>query len=127
MFKFEYTRMNMNNHDLIEMQPIIDTFQIIAGKWKFPILYSLCESKKRFKDLQADIGEITPKMLSHELKILEVNGLISRVAYATVPVTVEYDITVYGRTLEPLLLHVQDWGKQHRLKLKSMNQMTVEQ
>lgn len=123
---FEYTRKTMDNHQLIETQPIIDTFQIIAGKWKFPILYSLCESKKRFKDLQTDIGDITPKMLSHELKILEVNGLITRVAYATVPVTVEYDITVYGRTLEPLLLHVQEWGKKHRLRLKNMSQQPVE-
>lgn len=123
---FEYTRKTMDNHQLIETQPIIDTFQIIAGKWKFPILYSLCESKKRFKDLQTDIGDITPKMLSHELKILEVNGLITRVAYATVPVTVEYDITAYGRTLEPLLLHVQEWGKKHRLRLKNMSQQPVE-
>jgi DNA-binding HxlR family transcriptional regulator len=101
----------------IEIQPVMDALEIIGGKWKFPILYSLCSGKKRFKDLLEDIGKITPKMLSTELKSLECNGLISRTAIATVPVTVEYDMTEYGKTLEPVLRHIQKWGKNHRNKI----------
>lgn len=98
----------------IEIQPVVDALEIIGGKWKFPILYSLCGGKKRFKDLLEDIGKITPKMLSAELKHLEMNGLVTRTAIATVPVTVEYEMTEYGSTLEPMLRHIQDWGKKHR-------------
>lgn len=101
----------------IEIQPVMDALEVIGGKWKFPILYSLCSGKKRFKDLLGDIGKITPKMLSLELKDLEINGLITRTAIATVPVTVEYEMTEYGLTLKPVLVHIQDWGKKHREKI----------
>ena len=107
--------------DKIEIQPVMDALEVIGGKWKFPILYSLCSGKKRFKDLLEDIGKITPKMLSVELKDLELNGLITRTAIATVPVTVEYEMTVYGLTLKPVLSHIQDWGKKHRKKVMSEN------
>jgi len=101
----------------IQIQPVMDALEIIGGKWKFPILYSLCGGKKRFKDLLEDIGKITPKMLSSELKSLECNGLVSRKAIATVPVTVEYELTEYGETLEPVLRHIQMWGMNHRKKI----------
>ena len=107
--------------DKIEIQPVMDALEVIGGKWKFPILYSLCSGKKRFKDLLEDIGKITPKMLSIELKDLELNGLVTRTAIATVPVTVEYDMTKYGLTLKPVLQHIQDWGKKHRQKVMREN------
>lgn len=103
--------------DKIEIQPVMDALEVIGGKWKFPILYSLCSGKKRFKDLLEDIGKITPKMLSMELKDLEINGLITRTAIPTVPVTVEYEMTSYGQTLKPVLVHIQEWGKNHRKKV----------
>ncbi|HAY3538550.1 helix-turn-helix transcriptional regulator [Elizabethkingia anophelis] len=103
--------------DKIEIQPVMDALEVIGGKWKFPILYTLCSGKKRFKDLLEDIGKITPKMLSLELKDLEINGLVTRTAIATVPVTVEYEMTEYGQTLKPVLMHIQDWGKKHREKI----------
>ncbi|AYB35131.1 winged helix-turn-helix transcriptional regulator [Chryseolinea soli] len=106
----------MKNNKL-EIQPVMDALEVIGGKWKFPILYSLCSGKKRFKDLLEDIGKITPKMLSLELKDLEINGLVTRTAIATVPVTVEYEMTKYGTTLEPVLRHIQDWGKKHRARI----------
>ncbi len=107
--------------DKIEIQPVMDALEVIGGKWKFPILYSLCSGKKRFKDLLGDIGKITPKMLSLELKDLELNNLVTRTAIATVPVTVEYEMTEYGLTLEPVLRHVQDWGRKHREKIIKEN------
>lgn len=111
--------------DKIEIQPVMDALEVIGGKWKFPILYSLCSGKKRFKDLLEDIGKITPKMLSLELKDLELNGLVTRTAIATVPVTVEYDMTEYGLTLEPVLRHIQDWGKKHRQKIIRENSVSM--
>jgi len=104
---------------VLEIRPVLDALELIGGRWKFVILYSLCDGKKRFKDLIADIEKITPKMLSKELKDLEKNGLVTRHAIATVPVTVEYEITEYGQTLEPVMLHIQDWGRKHREKIRS--------
>ncbi|MCU7613623.1 helix-turn-helix transcriptional regulator [Chryseobacterium sp. GMJ5] len=105
------------NENKLQIQPVMDALEIIGGKWKFSILFSLCSGKKRFKDLLHDIGRITPKMLSSELKHLECNGLVSRTAIPTVPVTVEYEMTEYGKTLEPVLRHIQEWGKAHRHRI----------
>lgn len=109
------------NKRLLEIRPVLDALEIIGGRWKFPILYSLCEGRKRFKDLLEEIDRISPKMLSQELKDMEKNGLVARYAMATVPVTVEYEMTDYGRTLEPVLIHVQEWGRKHREKIRKEN------
>lgn len=100
--------------EISEVRPVLDALEIIGGKWKFPILFSLFQSKKRFKELERDLCGITPKMLSKELKDLEMNGLVTREVFATVPVTVEYTITECGRSLEPVLRSIQDWGRTHR-------------
>lgn len=108
----------MENHEeFIEIQSVLDVFEMIGGKWKFPIIYSLCQSKKRFKELETDLKHISPKALSNALKDLEMNGLISREVFPTVPVTVEYKLTQYGKDLKPVLLAIQTWGKQHRQKI----------
>ncbi len=101
----------------LEIQPVLDAFDIIGGKWKFPVIYSLCPGKKRFKELEKDLDGVTPKALSTVLKDLEMNGLVKREVFPTVPVTVEYSLTQYGKDLKPVLLAIQDWGKKHRKKV----------
>lgn len=101
----------------IEVQPVMDVLDMIGGRWKFPILYSLCQGKKRFKELERNLVGITPKMLTQELRCLESNDLVKREVFPTVPVTVEYSITEWGRTLEPVLQTIQQWGKQHRERI----------
>lgn len=54
--------------DFIEIQSVLDAFDIIGGKWKFPIIYSLCQSKKRFNELEKDLKGISPKALTNALK-----------------------------------------------------------
>lgn len=70
---------------------------ILNGKWKIAIMCSLNESKRRFKELQRDVGRISGKMLSKELKELEMNQLVKRKVLDTRPVTVEYELTSYGQ------------------------------
>ncbi|HAW80185.1 MAG TPA: transcriptional regulator, partial [Balneola sp.] len=67
-----------------------DTMNVLNGKWKLPIIGSLLYGKKRFKELEREIPKITPRMLSKELKDLEVNSIVTRTVYNTTPVTIEY-------------------------------------
>jgi DNA-binding HxlR family transcriptional regulator len=97
--------------------PIRDTLDIISGKWKLPILGALMFGSKRFKAIERGIPKITARMLSKELKELEDNQLITRTVYNTKPVTVEYEVTAYGHTLQPLLMEMKNWGEQHRKRI----------
>ncbi|MDP5121311.1 MAG: helix-turn-helix transcriptional regulator [Spirosomaceae bacterium] len=91
-----------------------DTLNVISGKWKFPIIASLLHGKKRFKELQDNISRITPRMLSKELKELELNGIISRTVYDTTPVLIEYELTPSGESLKEVIEQMVKWGLMHR-------------
>ena len=95
-----------------------DTLELISGKWKLLILSLLrSESPMRFGEMERAIGSITPRMLSKELKELEQNELIERRVYPTMPVSVEYSLTDYGRSLERVMVALGDWGKTHRRRI----------
>jgi DNA-binding HxlR family transcriptional regulator len=91
-----------------------DTLNVIHGKWKLPIIGSLHFGKKRFKELAREIPKITPRMLSKELKDLEVNGIVTRTVQGTIPVTVEYELTKSGESFNDVLEAMVRWGLQHR-------------
>jgi len=91
-----------------------DTLNVINGKWKLPIMGSLLYGKKRFKELEREIPRITPRMLSKELKDLEVNGIVKRTVYNTIPVSVEYELTPSGESFKSVLEVMVEWGLQHR-------------
>jgi DNA-binding HxlR family transcriptional regulator len=94
-----------------------DTLEVIQGKWRIPIIISLEYGKKRFGEIQKDIVDISPKMLSQELKALEINKIIIRTVYDSSPVTVEYSLTPLGRSMKPLLQEVLNWGLHFRKEL----------
>jgi len=94
-----------------------DTINVISGKWKLPIVGSLLFGKKRFKELALDIPKITPRMLSKELRELEVNGVVTRTVYDTVPATVEYKLTKSGESFTKVLDVMLEWGLQHRKRV----------
>jgi DNA-binding HxlR family transcriptional regulator len=93
---------------------INDTLNVINGKWKLPIIGSLLYGKKRFKELEREIARITPRMLSKELRDLEVNGIVKRTVMNTIPVTVEYELTPSGRSLQTVMEVMVQWGLEHR-------------
>jgi DNA-binding HxlR family transcriptional regulator len=96
-----------------------DALEIFSGKWKIPIIGALIYLQKSgFKELQRMVGDITPKMLSKELKELEVNHLVKRTVLDTRPVTVQYSITEYGKTCQSVIFELYQWGEQHRKKIK---------
>jgi DNA-binding HxlR family transcriptional regulator len=91
-----------------------DTLEVIQGKWRIPIILALSYGNKRFGDIQRDILDISPKMLSQELKALEFNKIISRTLYDSMPVTVEYSLTALGGSLQKLLDELLKWGLHFR-------------
>jgi DNA-binding HxlR family transcriptional regulator len=97
--------------------PVKDALEILSGKWKLQIILSLSFGKKRFKQIQREIPGLTPKMLSKELKDLEANQLVDRQVFDTLPVSVEYELTNYGRTLRPLIGELHKWGDKHRKRI----------
>lgn len=91
-----------------------DALGILVGKWKPVILlYLLQEGTKRFSELKRNMPGITQKMLTKQLRELEDEDIIQRVVYPQVPPKVEYSMTEYGRSLEPILEAMHEWGARH--------------
>lgn len=96
---------------------ISDTMEILNGKWKMSIIACLCYKPMRYSELLKEVKGISGKMLSRELKDLEVNELITRNVLSTAPVAVEYQITDYGQSLKDLTNVIADWGFIHRKRI----------
>ncbi|WP_084748672.1 winged helix-turn-helix transcriptional regulator [Clostridium mediterraneense] len=91
---------------------------VIGGKWKVLILWHITERTRRFNELRKLIPDISQKMLTNQLRELEKDNLICRTVYPEVPPRVEYSLTEYGGTLEPIFDALYDWGENH-IKRKS--------
>ena len=100
-----------------ELMAARDALEAIQGKWRIPIVISLTYGTKRFGEIHRDISDISPKMLSQELKALEENKLITRTLYDRMPVTVEYSLTPLGFSLQNLLVELRNWGKHFRKEI----------
>lgn len=94
-----------------------DTLEVIQGKWRIPIIISLMHGNKRFGEIQRDIADVSPKMLSQELKALEEYKIITRTLYDSMPVAVEYALTPLGLSLEKLLNEILNWGLHFRKEI----------
>ena len=99
----------------VEMQeeecPFQAAMDLISGKWTMSIINNLIVGTMRFKQLERAVTGINTRMLVKELKLLESKGLVHRQAYATVPPTVEYSLTEKGRSLQPVIVAVQQWSE----------------
>lgn len=109
-----------------QLLPVKDALDVLSGKWKLQIILSLTFGKKRFKQIQREIPGLTPKMLSKELKELEMNELAVRHVYDTAPVTIEYELTAYGKTLKPLIAELHNWGSKHRKRIIATSRKHME-
>lgn len=91
------------------------TMSVIGGKWKLVIIYLLAENQTvRFNELKRQLGAITYKTLSSQLKELESDGLVKRKEYPQIPPKVEYSLTNRAQTLLPVLEQLCEWGEQNR-------------
>ncbi|WP_375445233.1 winged helix-turn-helix transcriptional regulator [uncultured Fibrella sp.] len=106
--------MTGTSDDRVELQAVQDALYVVGGKWRFAIIFALCDQPRRFNELQRQVKGITSRMLSKELRELELNKLVKRTVYATSPIVTEYELTRHGMTLEPVLKALGAWGKFHR-------------
>lgn len=98
-----------------------DALYSIGGKWKLRVIIALSTGAKRFNDLQRTIPKISARVLSNELKELEMNGFVKRnVQAAATPVIVEYELTDYSLTLNDVVSALTAWGTMHRERIKTM-------
>lgn len=94
----------------------------VSGKWVTLVLSALgsgpdCDGEPRpmrYSELSRVLAGVSPKMLSQTLRTLERDGLITRTATATVPVTVTYDLTSLGLSLHETVRQLKRWAETHR-------------
>ncbi|UTA66889.1 MULTISPECIES: helix-turn-helix domain-containing protein [Emticicia] len=109
----EFTR-----HCKSNMMAVYDAMDALNGKWKISIIAVLCyHDKRRFSDILRDVSGISNKMLSKELKEMEINNLVKRTVLDTQPITVEYELTEHGRKLKSVIGSLAEWGKEHRKEI----------
>ena len=97
-----------------------DVQDIMCGKWKYTIVAALFYSEKmRFLELKNHINDISPKVLSSELKDLEMNHLVKRTVCDTKPVTVEYELTELGKSFNSIIEAMGMWGIKYRKSVLS--------
>ena len=99
-------------HNKLEC-PIMATIAMISDKWKVLIICKLRKGTLRFNELKRELKGVTQRVLTHQLRELEADGLVTRKIYAEVPPRVEYSLTKLGKTLVPVLERLEDWAKEH--------------
>ena len=93
------------------------TLDVLGGRWKGVVLYWLLGGKKRFSELRRMLPQCSQRLLTVQLRELEEDGLITRTVFAEVPPRVEYELTEFGRTVEPILIGMRDWGERYKRRL----------
>lgn len=112
----------MSRKESLNIEAVQQTLSVINGKWKIPIIVALrVHGKSRFKDLMEAIDKIGSKMLSKELKDLEEHGIVQRKVYETSPVLIDYELTLYGLTLDRIIDEMCAWGTIHKQKTENFN------
>ena len=96
--------------------PVETTLTLISSKWKVLIVRDLLASTKRFGELQRSVGNVSQKVLTAQLRETEEDGLVDRKVYPEVPPRVEYSLTELGRSLEPVLSAMWNWGEEYRAR-----------
>ncbi len=93
---------------------------VIGGRWKGVVLFWLLSGKLRFGELRRRLPNCSARVLTLQLRELEADGLVKRTVFAEVPPHVEYELTSFGKSLEPILLGLADWGRKYQKRLSSI-------
>lgn len=107
---------NEKSNDNLPSCPVETTLMLIGNKWKVLIIRDLLTGTKRFGELKKSIGKVSQKVLTTQLRDMEESGLISRKVYAEIPPKVEYSLTELGKSLQPILNAMLQWGTEYKEK-----------
>ena len=125
-YRIDKPPLEIIEHYKEELRAMQDALEIISGRWKMQIIALLCNGEFRYSELEKGLPKISPRMLSKELKDLEINELVERKVYDSLPVKVTYKLADYGYTLVPLIIELTNWGKAHREKIiQEINESTT--
>ncbi len=105
--------------------PIMATMAMISDKWKVLIICKLKKGTLRFNELRRELKGVTQRVLTHQLRELEADGLVKRTIFAEVPPRVEYTLTDLGMTLIPVLDHLEKWAQEHAEELMAARAKVV--
>ncbi len=100
--------------------PVEVTLDVLGGRWKGVVLFHLIGGKKRFGEIRKILPQVTQRVLTQQLRELERDGIVHREVFPVVPPKVEYSLTPWGRTLEPIVLAMSEWGARHAKKLSRL-------
>ena len=106
----------MHQNQELPACPVETTLMLIGDKWKVLILRDLMPGTKRFGELKKSIGSVSQKVLTAQLRDMEEKGLIHREVYAEVPPRVEYSLTELGKSLNPILDAMREWGEFYKIQ-----------
>lgn len=106
--------------------PVEVTLEVVGGKWKGVILYHLLSGTRRFNEFRRLMPDITQRMLTLQLRELEDGGVVHREIYKEVPPRVEYSLTEFGRTLEPIINLMRDWGEKYNQQAENKRLVKAE-
>jgi len=99
------------------LDAVSDALYAIGGKWKLRIIVSMTDGSKRFNEMQRIITGISARVLSNELKDMELNGFVKRTVTSEHPAVVVYELTPYSATLTQVIQSLAEWGASHKEKI----------
>jgi len=105
--------MRKQRHSVYGNCPVEAALDIIGGKWKAILIFHILDGTKRFSDFGRLLPGLSPRILTTQLRELEADGVIARTVYPQVPPKVEYSITPFGQTLQPMLHELALWSDMH--------------
>ena len=109
-------RQRHHSYDCSRGCPVEAALELIGGKWKGVALFHLMQkSAVRFNELKRQMGDVSQRMLTKQLRELEADGLIKRKVYPVVPPKVEYSLTAKGESLRSIVMALRDWGEDNAL------------
>ena len=113
--------------------PVAAFQKMISGKYKLRIVWDLQHGPRRYGEIRSGLlrgldgtAEITPRVLSRELKALTEAGLIDRKDYGVVPPKVEYRLTRKGKSFIPVIAAIRNWGARHLGQANTVEMVAAE-
>ncbi|MCR4033572.1 MULTISPECIES: winged helix-turn-helix transcriptional regulator [Flavobacterium] len=107
------------------LMAVSDALYAIGGKWKLMIIIAMARGNKRFTEIQRRVNGISARVLSNELKELEINGFIIKKVAVGYPVSIEYELLPYSQTLKEVVEAMTKWGMQHRDKIRNESHLEI--